>query len=314
MQVFRRLNTSSVTPCVATIGFFDGMHRGHAFLIDQVRNEALRRGLRSAVLTFPVHPRKILNPEFHPQLLTHVDEKLTLLEQSGVDLCFLPDFTPEMARMTAREFMGNVLQQACGVKALVIGYDHRFGHNRHEGFDDYVRHGRDLGMEVIKAGVSMSPWTDDEGREIPFSSSAIRNLLIQGDVDRAGQALGHPYAIEGQVTDGYRMGRKLGFPTANILPTQTDKLLPGEGVYATWVYHRGCRHKGMLNIGRRPTLDHGTHLSIEVHLLHFTGDLYGETLRIEFIHRLRAEQRFDNLQSLIDQLHRDAARTDSLLG
>lgn len=296
---------SNNLPSVATIGFFDGVHRGHRFLIDQVRREAAARGLESAAVTFPVHPRQVLQSDYRPKLLTTPQEKLALLAETGIDTCILLDFTPHLASLSAREFM-EVLKNRYRIRALLIGYDHRFGHNRSEGFDDYCRYGKELGIEVIHAQALVE-------NGVSISSSLIRNLLKQGDAARANLYLGYRYYLDGKVVSGYQVGRKLGFPTANLQPSCTDKLVPKEGVYAVYAYAEGKRYAGMLNIGHRPTVDNGTERSIEVHIIGFEGNLYQHSLRVEFVQYLRPEQKFEGIEALISQLQRDKEAIARLL-
>ncbi|MCQ2247316.1 MAG: bifunctional riboflavin kinase/FAD synthetase [Bacteroidaceae bacterium] len=305
MQIIRNINEQNILPCVATIGFFDGIHRGHQFLLQQVKTLASNKHLCSAVITFPVHPRKVMQQDYQPQLLTSLEEKCTLLEKQEIDYTILLPFNQEMSKLSAREFM-LILQEKLNVKMLVIGYDHRFGHNREEGFDDYVRYGKEMNMQVIQA----QAWTQDEAF---VSSSMVRKLIGEGNVSKAALCLGTRYTLQGTVVDGYKVGRKIGFPTANICPLCPEKLLPANGVYAVWVTLNNQRYKGMLNIGQRPTVDNGTDTSIEVHLLNFNEDIYHHTLTLEFVERLREEQRFDSTSQLIEQLKQDAQSVDNLL-
>ena len=195
-----------LSPAVATIGFFDGVHGGHRFLIRQVREAAALRGLASAVITFPEHPRAVMHPDFHPELLTTCGEKQVLLAQTGIDRCLLMDFTPELAALSARRFM-EMLYGQYAIRVLVIGYDHRFGHGRSEGFDDYVRYGHELGMEVLPAEAYHLPASDCP---LPVCSSSVRRLLREGDVASATRYLGYPYFLNGIVVGGFRMGRRIG--------------------------------------------------------------------------------------------------------
>ena len=300
---------SNNLPSVATIGFFDGVHRGHRFLIDQVRREAAARGLESAAVTFPVHPRQVLQSDYRPKLLTTPQEKLALLAETGIDTCILLDFTPHLASLSAREFM-EVLKNRYRIRALLIGYDHRFGHNRSEDFGDYVRYGRELGIDIRPAEAFRLP--DAPGGE-PVSSSLIRRLLLAGDVAQAATCLGYPYFLNGTVVSGRRIGHQLGYPTANLRPDHPDKLIPANGVYAVRVETEGRTYGGMLNIGRRPTLDNGDDRSIEVHIFNFDRDIYHEPLRLSFIRRIREERKFDSVDQLTEQLHRDATAIRALL-
>ena len=190
---------------------------------------------------------------------------------------------------------------------MVIGYDHRFGHNRSEGFEDYCRYGEELGMEIIHATGLI-----EDG--VSISSSLIRGLLKKGEVEKANHYLGYNYYLDGTVVDGFKVGRKLGFPTANLKPSCSDKLIPSTGVYAVYVYVEGERHVGMLNIGHRPTLSNGTEISIEVNIFDFSDNLYQHSMRIEFVRFIRAEQKFDSLELLVEQLKRDKLSVLSLLG
>lgn len=290
---------------MATIGFFDGVHLGHRFLIDEVKAAAAQRGLPSAVITFPTHPRAVLQKDYQPRLLNSFEEKLRLLASTGVDYCIVLDFTIALSQLSAEAFL-HVLSEEWHVRGLVIGYDHRFGHDRQDGFEQYVRYGRQCGIEVVKAGAF------DAGHTA-VSSSEIRRLIQEGQVERAAQLLTYDYPLSGRIVSGYKVGRTLGFPTANIQPDDPMQLLPGIGVYAVWVEVAGERHKGMLYIGSRPTLDNGTRLSIEVHILHFSGDIYDDPIRVTFVRFIRGDEKFDSLEALKAQLTRDREVVDRLL-
>ena len=287
---------------VCTIGFFDGVHRGHQCLIRQVQDEARLCGARSLLITFDRHPRSVFAPASAPRLLTSAEEKRRLLRATGVDDIYVLPFDRQMAALTAREFMQQVLKEQLGVGVLVIGYDHHFGRPQGEGFEDYRTMGRELGIEVVRA-------TELEDGHV--SSSAIRRALEAGDVASAAHQLGRPYTWSGRVIHGHAVGRQLGFPTANLLATEPEKLLPARGAYAVRVQGSSLSktenggHGAMLNIGRRPTLDNGNDTSVEAHLLDFQGDLYGQVLTLSFITRLREERRFPDEASLAAQLQRD---------
>lgn len=292
-------------PCVATIGCFDGVHRGHCYLIRQVLHIAESKGLHSTLITFPVHPRQVMQSDYRPQWLTCLQQKEDLLRRQSADYCLLLPFTHKLSLLSAREFM-QLLHTRFNVQILVIGYDHRFGHNRTEGFNDYFRYGEELEMEVIHAHALV-----EDGQTI--SSTLIRRLLKEGNVTRANRYLGYRYYLDGQVVDGYKIGRKLGFPTANLLPSCPDKLIPQEGVYAAYAYIGEHRYASMLNIGRRPTIGNGPDLSIEVHIIDFEGNLYQHHLHVEFAEYVRPEQKFDSSDTLIKQLHRDKEMIRRLL-
>lgn len=290
--------TLDVPPSVATIGFFDGVHRGHRYLIDRVVEEAHSEGLCSVVITFDAHPREVLGSEHLPQLLTTFDEKILLLSHTQVDYCVVLPFTLEMAAMSARLFMEEVLGRQLHVRKLVVGYDHRFGHDRSEGFADYVGYGAEMGIDVERAHA-----VDFNGKHL--SSSLIRRFLQEGEVELANECLGYPYAVMGRVVEGRQQGRKLGFPTANI-EVDPRKLLPAPGVYAVKARpeHSMEMRRAMMNIGVRPTFGGGS-LSLETHIFNFDEDLYGERLLVQFIHRLREERRFDSMEQLAQQLQAD---------
>ena len=287
---------------VATIGFFDGVHRGHQHLLRQVLEVAHQRHMASLVVTFFQQPRHVVTHETDRFfLLTTTNEKLHLLQQAGIDHCEVMEFTRELALITAHDFM-QMLHDKYGVSALVIGYDHRFGHNRSEGFDDYVRYGKQLGIEVLQA------------TQFPaVSSTKIRELLLEGDLEAANQILGYRYMLEGKVVNGFHIGHTMGFPTAN-LQVAPEKLIPADGVYAVMVELDGEQHQGMLNIGTRPTLANSDERSIEVHIFDFHDNIYDKELRLSLVKRTRGEVKFASKEQLILQLQQDAAEIKTILG
>ncbi|MDR1780673.1 MAG: riboflavin biosynthesis protein RibF [Tannerella sp.] len=304
MQIIKTPPAPAGQSYAATIGFFDGVHRGHRFLIAALRELAERKGLLSAVLTFPEHPRNVLKDGHIPAILTTFDEKMKLLEATGIDACLLMDFTPALAAMTARDFIIDVLHRQWNVNTLLIGYDHRFGHDRTDGFEQYAAYGAECGMEVVRAG---------ECAEGTISSSLIRCAIAEGRVDYAAELLTCPYRLRGRVVHGQGFGHTLGFPTANIAIDEPRKILPAAGVYAVRVILDGQqRHKGMLSIGNRPTLD-GNETTIEVHILDFSQTIYNQDIEVEFVARLRDNIRFDTTDSLRQQLDDDCQRTDDML-
>lgn len=286
-------------PMMATIGFFDGVHLGHRYLIERLRTEAEVRGLGSLLVTFGEHPRHVMQDGFRPELLTTYGEKCCLLAETGVDALLTLDFTPELARMSARAFMEEVLCRGMGVRALSVGYDHRFGHDRSEGFEDYVAYGGVLGVEVVRAEAFVM-----DGVQV--SSSRVRSCIKEGEVGVARRFLGRNYSLSGVVVGGFHVGRELGFPTANICPSDEGKLIPGDGVYAVLIgFSDGEKRVGMLNIGCRPTLDNGSERTIEVNVFDFEGDLYGRELTLEFVERLREEKKFGSRAELVHRLRED---------
>lgn len=284
---------------VATIGFFDGVHRGHQFLVNHVVDTAHRENRQAMVITFDCHPREVLRADFQPRLLTTLAERLRLLEHTGVDTVAVLHFDEAMAGLSAQAFMRDVLLGQLRVMKLFIGYDHRFGHNRAEGFADYVRYGREMGMEVVQ-----SPAFELEG--INVSSTVCRRYVAEGEMEKAAHSLGYLYMLEGTVTHGYRKGRELGFPTANLVLSDSRRLVPALGVYAVKVRigQEAAWRMGMMNIGTRPTFG-GNELSLEVHVLNFSDNLYGQMLQVAFLSRVREERRFDSADALARQLEKD---------
>ena len=299
-KIYLDEKTTPGKPLVATSGFFDGVHRGHQFLIKQVCDEAKASGMESAVITFDEHPRKVLHQDYQPRLLSTLEEKLILLSRTGIDNAVVLHFDREMAGLSAHDFMEKVLRDRLNVKKLIIGYDNRFGHNRAEGFDDYVRMGHEMGIEVIQSQAFSLDGVN-------VSSSYIRKLIEKGELELANKCLGYPYAIYGKVVSGYQEGRKLGFPTANLDLSGSGQLVPANGVYGVKVRLQDSMQyrRGMMNIGTRPTFN-GKNLSIEAYIFDFSGDIYGQTLVAAFIHRIRDEHKFDSAEELAEQMRNDA--------
>lgn len=287
-------------PQVATIGFFDGVHRGHRYLIDQMITVAKEAGMESTIITFDRHPRQVIHSDYLPQMLSTFEEKKALLENTPADHIEVLSFDEQLATLSAHDFMKQVLHEHFNVCKLVIGYDNRFGHNRSEGFEDYVRYGQELGIEVIQA----MPFCEPNKEAI--SSSYIRACLLVGNVWGANEALGYAYSLTGRVTDGFHEGRKIGFPTANLNTDGIGKLVPAPGVYAVHVQLENEQHLrlAMMNIGTRPTFD-GHSQTLEVHIFDFDGDLYGQQLRVVFDRRIRNEMKFSSPQELARQLEKD---------
>ena len=297
-------------PSVATIGVFDGVHRGHQLVIGRVLDTARQAGMASVVITFDRSPREVLDSSFCPQMLTTLAEKEAIIAELGVDYLVVLPFTKEMAALSARVFMQQVLRERLCVKTLFTGYDNRFGHNRKEGFDDYVGYGQEMGMQVLRGDVELMT----DGTEA-ISSSVIRHLLVEeGQVEQVSQYLTRPYTLQGRVMPGEHIGHQLGYPTANLEPEDGRKLIPASGVYAVWAQLEGEQQlrAAMMNIGSRPTFD-GHRQTLEVNILDFNGDLYGQTVCITFVVRLREERRFDSPEALVAQLEMDKEQVKQLL-
>ena len=286
----------------AAIGMFDGVHRGHRHLLSTVSDAARSRGLLPAAVTFRAHPSLVLTPENTVKQLTTAEERKRLLLDAGMEEVIVLDFDPHLRNMTSAEFI-RMLHERYNIDCLIVGFNNRFGCDREHNLDDYVRFGRAEGVEVI--GATETP-------DVKVSSSIVRRLLEKGEVEKAAEALGRCYRLEGKVVGGKRLGRQIGFPTANIEPESGLSLIPASGVYAAFVTdsaNPAVRHKAMLNIGRRPTVNTGHDITVEAHLLDFKGDLYGHTLSVEFAARLRDERRYQSLESLAAVLATDAAVT-----
>ena len=284
---------------VATVGFFDGVHVGHRHLIEQVKREARQRNLPSAVITFPVHPRKVLQADYQPSLLSGFDEKVALLESTGIDYCISPPFTVELSQLSADEFIRQVLREKIGVDTLLVGYDHRFGHNREEGYAEYRQYGEAIGMNVLLA-TELRYGSDQHA-----SSSRVRRLLKEGNIKEANLLLSYNYTLSGKIVEGYQVGRTIGYPTANMRVWERYKVVPALGVYAVLVHLRDVVYPGMLYIGTRPTLHEDSEISVEVNLFDFDADLYNQSMTVEFIDFIRADEKFDTMESLVERIHQD---------
>ena len=290
---------------VATIGMFDGVHLGHATLIDSLKRQAAAQGKHSLVITFLRHPRQVLRPDEPFRLIMPLHDRLAQIQALDPDLLLPLDFTQELAQLDSAQFI-ELLRDRYGVSMLVAGYNHHFGHNRGETFKDYRRHGERLGVHVVKAPEYL-------GQYAPVSSTIIRGLIAAGKVVDARHCMGRPYTLSGKVVHGFRNGRGLGFPTANVGEIDPSLLLPHNGAYAVLAHVSGKCLQGMTNIGCRPTMDNGTKLSIEVNLFDFDDDIYGEDITLEFISFLRLEFKMCSLEELKKQLTLDRENAKRLL-
>lgn len=308
MKVFNDLNNLPVFHnAVLTIGSFDGVHSGHQKIIQQVNALAKQMDGESVVITFHPHPRSVVYPKDKSlRLITTIDEKVSLLKQYGADNIVVAPFTIEFSQQSADEYIQKFLVEKFRPRGVVIGYDHRFGLNR-QGDVNYLRwHGKKAGFEVFEIA-------QQQVEDIAVSSSKIRRALETGDVKGASQLLGHSFSLTGTVAHGQKIGKSLGFPTANIEIPQASKLIPPEGVYVVWVIHRLQRYGGMLYIGRRPTLKGFNNQSIEVNIFNFNKDIYGDKLKLELLDFIRADQSFDNLDELKQQLVKDGIASKRIL-
>lgn len=294
---------------VATTGAYDGIHRGHQLILDRVRSEADARGLAASLVTFDVHPAKVLRPENAPLMLTSNEQRMRLFEAAKIDFTYLMHFDMERSKTSVEEFVANVLVGRLNAQLVVVGEDFHFGRARSGNVDRLIELGAQHDFEVIGM-----PLLQEDGAIEPISSTAIRRSLAGGDVAAAARMLGRPFEIEGEVVRGDQRGRTIGFPTANILVTP-DRAWPADGVYAgRCTTPEGTVHTCAINIGRRPTFEqHAENSLLEAHLIDFDGDLYGKWLRVEFIEFLRSEQRFDGIDALSAQLKKDVAATREAL-
>ncbi len=297
------INRSFRNPAV-TIGNFDGVHIGHLSLFQRVRALAERTAGESIVVTFNPHPLKVLRPSNGPPLITPHDQKVQLIEEAGIDVFIIIQFTRDFAQLSAHDFVKNIIHEKIGARTVVVGPDYRFGHQRGGDIPFLTRMGEELDFEVhVVTDLIVN------GREV--SSSTIRRFVIDGDLKSARQMLGRDYQIAGQVIPGRdRGGRLLGFPTANL--QLHDELTPKPGVYATEVFVDGQRYEGATNIGYSPTFENGA-FSVETHILDFKGDIYGKVIQVRFIERLRDERTFSGPQELSTQIHKDVDQARKVL-
>ena len=301
MLVFRSVPPQATTPCVLTIGNFDGLHRGHQALLERLTAKARSLSLPAAVMTFEPHPRELFAPEQAPARLTSLREKLDLLERSGVDQVHVCHFNAKFAALSAEEFIERILVRGLGVRHLFIGDDFLFGKGRRGDYQMLQRAGQQYAF-----GVEAMHTIDWQGERV--SSSLVREALAEGDIEHAARLLGRAYAIEGRVVHGEKIGRQLGFPTANVQLKR--KRLPLSGVFAVTVSGLDDQSlPAVASLGVRPTIGSGLKPVLEVHLLDFDRSLYGAHISVNFLHKLRDEARYDSLDALTAQITRDVAAT-----
>lgn len=292
-------------PTVITIGTFDGVHIGHRKILDRVIKNAQKSALKSTVLTFFPHPRMILQKDSDIKLLNTIGEKTKILEELGLDQLIIHPFTKEFSRLSATEFVRDILVNSLKTKKIIIGYDHRFGRNRNANINDLIAFGSTLDFEVEEIPAQ-------EIDDVSVSSTKIRKALEEGDIRTANTYLGYPYMLTGTITRGKGLGKQLNFPTANLQIQESYKLVPKNGVYVVQGKIQGNTVAGMMNIGFNPTVS-GTSKSIEIHFFNFDGDLYGQALQIDILERLRDEHKFDSVEDLKKQLQKDKETSLSLI-
>ena len=283
---------------IITIGNFDGVHLGHRFLIDEVIQKAQALGKKSLVIIFSPHPREVLRGQKVP-LINTIDEKHQLLSDLGIDLVIVLPFTKQVASIPAKQFLEDVLIGQLGMAGLILGYDHSFGKDR-EASDE------SLAIAAAEHGFVFERQVAVKADEEIISSSKIRDLLLDGSLEKANSALGRPYSLSGTVVEGHKRGRRIGFPTANLSVGEKNKVIPGNGVYAVKGKVEGYfEADGMLNIGVRPSFDDGEERSIETFFFDSDLDLYGKELSLTIYKKLRDELKFDSLEELKNQLAQD---------
>ncbi|UBM59312.1 bifunctional riboflavin kinase/FAD synthetase [Marinilongibacter aquaticus] len=299
MKVYKSLAEFSPLPnAVVTSGTFDGVHVGHRKIISMLKKTAAEKEGESVVLTFWPHPRLIISPgNADIKLLSMLEEKIALFDELGVDHLLVLPFTREFSELSSDRFVEDVLINGIGTKTLVIGYDHRFGKNREGGFDFLKRNADRYKIDLVEI-------PRQEIDNLTISSTKIRKALSEGDAEIANELLGRPYAFEGLVKKGRQLGRTIGFPTANVDVSRQYKLIPAKGVYAVKVILRKNTYLGIMNIGSRPTVE-GTGITQEVHIFDFSDDIYGEKLKVEVMHYIRDEKKFENINELVNQINLD---------
>ena len=291
---------------VVTSGTFDGVHLGHQKILKRLNEVAELTNGESVVITFYPNPRSVISPDNQiVKLLSTLEEKIELLEKSGVNNLLIVPFTREFSELSSEEFIQKILIETIGTKTLVIGYDHRFGKNREGGFD-YLK------LNKEKYGFGIEEISRQDIENVGVSSSKIRKALQEGDVPSADHFLGRNYSLSGVIVKGKQLGRTIGFPTANIQVREIAKLIPSDGVYAVKVYYNDEAFGGMLNIGNRPTVD-GTFQTVEVNIFEFDQEIYGEKLTIEFLQKIRNEQKFNGLDELKTQIAKDKITCKEIL-
>lgn len=307
MKVFRSIESYPISDskAVITIGTFDGVHIGHQKIIEQLNALKKDESEVSMILTFFPHPRRVLDHSNDIKMLTTMEEKIELLESFGLDHLIIEPFTQEFSRLTALEFVRDILVNRLSLKKLVIGYDHHFGRNREGNFEQLTEFGELYGFEVVEIPAQTI-------ESVSVSSTKIRKAIEAGEMDTANRYMGYAYRLTGEIVKGQGLGRKLNFPTVNLRVEEDYKLVPRKGVYAVKTQVKDKEVLGMMNIGYRPTVG-GDGRTIEIHLLDFKGDLYGQRLRVDVLARLRDEQKFESIEALKDQLIKDEFQTRSVL-
>jgi len=308
MKIYNNIEEfKPVKDAVVTIGTFDGVHLGHRKIISRINELAKDIGGESVILTFFPHPRMILHPEDQDiKMINTIPEKAGLLEQLGVDHLVITPFTRDFSNQSPEEYIKNILVDKIGTKKIVIGYDHRFGKDRQGGLKELQQLAPVYGYDVIEI-------PEQDIHDVAVSSTRIRKALLNDEIELANEFLGYPFFITGKVNRGDQIGRTIGYPTANILIEENYKLIPSDGIFAVKVYIDVEAHKGMGYIGHRPTIN-GMTRNIEVNILDFNRDIYTQPIKMELLHFVRGDMKFDSLEQLKAQIDKDKTVVKKLLG
>jgi len=304
LKIYHSINEFvPIENAVVTIGTFDGVHLGHKKLVEKLRGLADQVGGETVVLTFFPHPRMVLYPKEHGlELLNTIREKIQLLDEAGVNHLIIHPFDKAFSELSSNDFIKEVIVRKLKTKKLVIGYDHHFGNKREGSFQDLVRLGPELGFEVEQI-------PEEVVNQMAVSSTQVRNALKKGDIALANSYLGRPYTLTGIVVHGNKLGRKLKFPTANLAIAEDYKLIPAEGVYVSRVIVDSEPYFGMVSIGRRPTVEQNGNLSVEVYILDFNREIYGQEITLQLLTWIREDKKFNGLEELTKQIEMDRTFT-----
>lgn len=306
MKIFHSINDfSSTKKTILTLGTFDGVHIGHKKILKKITQNTENQKYESLVLTFFPHPRMVLQEHSDIKLLNTIDEKIDLLEKIGIENLVIHPFDEAFSRLTAEEFVSDILVDRFHIQKIIIGHDHRFGRNRTANIDDLIAYGKEYGFEVEQISVQ-------EINDISVSSTKIRSALLEGDMALANDYLGYDYFLTGSIVKGKQLGRTIGFPTANLKTEENYKLIPQNGVYIVKSIIDGITVFGMMNIGFNPTVD-GQKQTIEIHYFDFNADLYNQKISVSILQRIRSEQKFESVEHLKEQLEKDKKKSLSYL-